>query len=256
MSHPDLDEAPAPAPAPAPEPDLEPAPTNPPFWSGVRADLAEMAKVKGTPYPSAAGLVDVLSLPGTWAVILWRLANLLYERKLRPLSRMVYFLNIVIFGAELQPGSIVGPGMVMPHPVGMGVATSTVLGSRVRLMRSLAIGGSGDPKRPGHPRIGDDVWIMDGGKVFGPVTVGDRTILGTNAIISQDVPADMFVYGARRSDVMRPLAELGLADHGGSLPSVTVGDAKAHADVGLELVESAGTPDITGPRLARAVGDG
>jgi serine O-acetyltransferase len=130
--------------------------------------------------------------------------------------------------------------MVMPHPVGIGIATETVFGERVRLMRSLAIGGSGDPKRPGHPHIGDDVWIMDGGKVFGPVTVGDRTILGTNAIISQDVPADMFVYGARRSDAMRPLAELGLEDHGGSLPAVTIADAAAQS----------------GPRLARAVGDG
>jgi serine O-acetyltransferase len=215
-------------------------PANPPFWVGVRADLAEMAKVKATPYPSIGGLVDVLTLPGTWAVILWRLANLLHERKLRPLSRMVYFLNVVVFGAELQPGSVIGAGMVMPHPVGIGIATETVFGERVRLMRSLAIGGSGDPKRPGHPHIGDDVWIMDGGKVFGPVTVGDRTILGTNAIISQDVPADMFVYGARRSDAMRPLAELGLEDHGGSLPAVTIADAAAQS----------------GPRLARAVGDG
>jgi len=203
-------------------------PRNPPLRAAIAADLAEMAKAKGTPYPSLGGLADVLTLPGTWATILWRLAIACHHGGLKPLSRLLYFANIVIFGAELQPGVVVGPGVVIPHPVGMGIASGCTVGRRVRLMGGVRMGGNANPDRPGHPTLGDDVWVLDGAKVFGPTTVGDRSILGTSAIVSEDVPADMFLFGARRSDTMRPLADLGLSDHGGSLvDAVTVAADRA-----------------------------
>lgn len=202
---------------------VTPAPTNPGLRRAIRSDLAEMAKAKGTPFPSVGGLLDVLSLPGMWATILWRIAIAAHHRGLKPVSRFIYFFNIVLFGAELQPGVVVGPGVVIPHPVGIAIASGCTLGARCRLMRGMGMGGNANPERPGHPTLGDDVWILDGAKIFGPTTIGDRSIVGTSAIISEDVPPDMFIFGARRSDVMKPLAELGLSDHGGSLvAAVTV----------------------------------
>jgi serine O-acetyltransferase len=182
----------------------------PPFWVAVRGDLEEMAKAKEAPFPSLGGYLDVLSLPGTWAVILFRITSTCHHKGLRPLSRLFFFLNSVMFGAELHAGAIVQPGFVVPHPVGMGVASGCRLGARVRMLRNSAMGGAGNPKRPGQPTIGDDVWIMDSAKVLGPVTIGDRSIIGTNAVVVDDVPADMFVYGARKSDEMRSLAAMGL----------------------------------------------
>ena len=214
-------------------------PTNPPLRQAIASDLAEMAKAKGTPYPSAAGLADVLSLPGTWATIVWRIAIACHHRGLKPFSRLLYFANIVIFGAELQPGVVVGRGVVIPHPVGIGVASGCTVGERVRLMGGVRMGGNANPDRPGHPSVGDDCWILDGAKVFGPTAIGDRSIVGTSAIVSEDVPPDMFIFGARRSDTMRPLAELGLGDHGGSLvDAVTVAADRAERDADL-VVEDA-----------------
>jgi serine O-acetyltransferase len=206
-------------------------PQNPPLRHAIATDLAEMAKAKGTPYPSLGGLADVLSLPGTWATIVWRLAIACHHRGLKPLSRLLYFANIVVFGAELQPGVVVEAGIVIPHPVGIGVASGCTIGRRVRLMGGVRMGGNANPDRPGHPTLGDDVWILDGAKVFGPTTIGDRSIVGTSAIVSEDVPPDMFLFGARRSDTMRPLADLGLSDHGGSLAdAVTVAADRVERD--------------------------
>jgi serine O-acetyltransferase len=204
------------------------APARPPavpvsFMTAVRADMAELAKTKGAPYPSRAARIDVLTLPGFWAVFLWRVANHLHAQGLRPLSRLVYFVNLVTFGADLHAGAEVGPGFVMPHPVSIAIASDVVIGARCRMLRGVGIGGSGNPKRPGHPVIGDDVWIMDSAKVFGPVTIGDRTVVGAGAIVATDVPEDMFVEGTRRARVFRPLAEMDLADHGGSLARPTMG---------------------------------
>ncbi len=174
---------------------------NPPLLSAIWADIGEWVRVKGRATTASHGqinafgpgprsLLDVLGLPGFWAVTLWRVANALHDAGLRPMSRLAYFANMVLFSADLAPGAVVGPGMVMPHPVGVACASDAVLGARCRLMGLVRLGGAGRADRLGHPVIGDDVWIMDGAKVFGPVAVGHRSIIGTNALVTKDVPAE------------------------------------------------------------------
>lgn len=187
------------------------------FWSLVSSDMTELAKTKGTRFPSVGGYVDLLTLPGFWAVFLWRVANWLHYAGVRPLSRLVYFFNLVLFGADLQAGGRVGPGAVMPHPVGVVVVSGVVIGARCRILGQARAGGGANPSKPGFPVIGNDVWLMDGCRLLGPVTIGDRTIIGASATVTDDVAADMFLFGPRPASFVRPLAEMGLEDHGGAL---------------------------------------
>jgi len=184
----------------------------PTLREAIRGDLEQMAKVKEARLPSIGGYLDILSIPGTWAVLLFRLSSTAHHKGIRPLSRLLFFATTVLFGAELHPGAVVQPGLVIPHPVGMGFASGCRIGRRALFLRATAMGGAGNPKRPGQPLLGDDVTLLDSAKVFGPVRVGDRSIIGTDAVVVDDVPPDTFVYGARKSDVMRPLAEMGLGE--------------------------------------------
>lgn len=187
----------------------------PRLLDAVRLDLRHMAAVKGCTYPSPSGLLDVLCLPGTWAVLVFRLASTAHHRGLRPLSRLLYFLDVVLFGAELQPGAVVQPGLVVPHPVGLAFAGGVRMGRNVLLLRNVAIGGIGDPRRPGVPVIGDDVVVFDSAGLFGPVHVGDRSMIGRGAVVVDDVEPDVFVYGDRKAHLVRPLAEMGLGTAAG-----------------------------------------
>jgi serine O-acetyltransferase len=171
-----------------------------------------MARRKECRFPSVVGAIDIFSIPGTWAVILFRLASTAHHKGLRPLSRFIFFVNSVVFGAEMHPGAIVQPGLVVPHPAGMGFSSGLRIGKRVLLLRNTAMGGAGNPKRPGQPTLGDDVVVMDSVTVLGPVHVGDRAILGAGALVSDDVPPDMFVIGVRKSTEMRPLSAMGLGE--------------------------------------------
>ena len=168
----------------------------PGFLDLVREDLASMAELKKARWPSLSGLADILLLPGTWAVLLFRISGALHRAGLRPLSRIVYFFNCVLFGADLAPSADIGPGLALPHPV--GVAFSPVrIGRRARLMGGVRLGGGGydDPSRDGLPTIGDDCYVFDGAKIFGGVSVGDRVVVGTNSVVSRDVPSDVIVVG-------------------------------------------------------------
>jgi serine O-acetyltransferase len=194
-------------------------PSNPPLLAALRADAAELSKVKGSGYSGSggaglAGVLDVLTLPAFWAVALWRLGNALHDRGLRPLSRLTYFANLVLFGADLHAGAVVGPGLVMPHPVGTAFSSDVVIGRRCRLMQGTAAGGSGNVGRPGHPVIGDDVWLLHRAAVFGPVTIGDRSVLGAGTMVGQDIPPGMLVLVPKASTELRirPRTDLDRAD--------------------------------------------
>lgn len=215
-------------------------------WRELRAvlgvDMAELARTKGTQYPSRAATLDVLTLPGFWSVTLWRVGNLLHDKGVRPLSRLTYAANMVLFGADLAAGASVGPGMVMPHPVGVAIASDVVLGRRCRVMGMVRIGGGGRAGISGHPVIGDDVWLLDGAKVFGPVRVGDQSVVGASAIVGTDVPDRMFVAGPGGATSMRPRRDLDVVAPDET--TGTVAPAEPPGDGALDgAVEGAGVPE-------------
>jgi serine O-acetyltransferase len=164
----------------------------------IAADLAGMARLKGRTDTGLLAKVDVLALPGTWAVLLFRLAHACHQvLVLRPVSRILYFLNVVVTGADLAPGANVGPGLVIGHPVGMGWGKGFTCGRDV-VMTGMARFGTAaeeDGSRAGEPTIRDEVVILDGAKVLGPVTVGDRAVLAANALVLHDVAPEALVVG-------------------------------------------------------------
>ncbi len=139
--------------------------------------------------------IDVLMLPGFWAVLLFRISQRLHARGLSPLARIIMLLGGVLFSCELWPAMQAGPGLVIPHPQGVTIGVGVVLGSRVRLLGGARIGTAGyrDRSRDGWPVIGDDCVVCDGSKVFGPVHVGDRSVVGTSVVLFESVPPDSIV---------------------------------------------------------------
>jgi serine O-acetyltransferase len=163
----------------------------------IRSDLAAMARLKGRDRLTAAAAIDVLTLPGTWAGILFRLASACHHGGLRPVSRLLYFANSVLFGADLAPGARVGPGLALPHPVATGWGSGFTAGRNVIMTGMVRFGTAAaeDASRAGQPTVGDDVVLLDGAKAMGPVVIGDRAVVAANALVLKDVPADAIVVG-------------------------------------------------------------
>ena len=203
--------------------------TSPPGLSppGLRevvwADLAAVARLKGCRFPSAVGLVDVLLIPGTWAVLLYRLACFFHEHHLRPFSRLLYFANVVLFSADLAPGSKVGPGLAVPHPVFTGWGSGLTMGSGCILTGGVRFGTAAaeDSARSGQPTVGDGVVFLDGAKVLGPVTIGDGAVVAANALVLHDVPPGAIVVGqpARVARYRSERGSAGATDPGEMLAS-------------------------------------
>lgn len=167
------------------------------FAATVWADLESFAELKKRRLPSVVGLIDVLLMPGVLAVLIFRIATLLHRLHLRPLSRLLYIFNMILFSVDLAPGAEIGPGLALPHPVGVAVAPHSRIGRRARIFQGVSVGGGAveDPTRDGFPVIGDDCWLFAGAKVLGPVRVGDGAMVAANALVVRSVPVRAVVVG-------------------------------------------------------------
>lgn len=170
----------------------------PGLFEALREDFALFAELKGSRFPSLGAVIDALLMPGIMATIVFRLAHKLNRAGLRPLSRLLYIWNIVAFGCDIAPAARIGPGFVLPHPVGFGCGKDVVIGRHVRVMGLVRIGGGGkeDPAEDGMPTVGDECWLLDGCKLFGRIEIGDRTIVAAGAIVLDSVPEGVIVAGS------------------------------------------------------------
>lgn len=68
-----------------------------------------------------------------------------------------------------------------------------VIGNNCIIGQCVTIGGKS--KHKNVPRIGNNVQISIGAKILGPITIGDNVIVGANAVVVKDVPANCIVAG-------------------------------------------------------------
>jgi serine acetyltransferase len=120
-----------------------------------------------------------------------------------PLARVLMYLNTLFFYTELSPKAVIGPGLVMLH-LGCGCAGGTRIGKNCIMVMfvTMGMGGMG-AEGDGPPTIGDDVVFLAHTSVWGPVTVGDRTVLGSGVRLQRSVPSDSFVLAPQRQKVLR-----------------------------------------------------
>lgn len=164
----------------------------------LRADMAALAAAEGLRRPRRSTVLRFAIHPGAWAVVLFRLATALHATGLRPLSRLLYLLNMALTGADCAPGAAVGPGLVLPRPQGTGFGHDVRIGARVILESGVRVGGGGleDRDADGMPTIGDGCVLLDGAKVFGPLTLGEDVRVGYNCWVVRDVPSGAVVEGS------------------------------------------------------------
>jgi serine O-acetyltransferase len=124
------------------------------------------------------------------AVVLLRLGQWL-ARTFPPFATVTKYISVVITGADIAVRAEIGPGLRLFHPVGVVIGPDCVLGARCTIMQGVTLGaGAG-----GSPHLGDDVFVGAGAKIFGALTIGDRSVIGANAVVIDSVPADSFAAG-------------------------------------------------------------
>ena len=145
--------------------------------------------------PAATGKDEIIfSYPGLFAIVVYRLAHVLYTLKVPMLPRMMTEHAHSVTGIDIHPGAQIGSHFFIDHGTGVVIGETTVIGQRVKIYQGVTLGGlstrGGQALRgkKRHPTLGDDVTIYANASILGGDTViGSGTTVGANAFITASV---------------------------------------------------------------------
>ncbi|MDR1851819.1 MAG: serine O-acetyltransferase [Propionibacteriaceae bacterium] len=141
-------------------------------------------------------IIVAISYPGIHAVWAYRLCHKLWQTPaLRPISRLISQLARFLTGIEIHPGAKIGRRFFIDHGMGVVIGETAEIGDDVLMYHQVTLGGRSRGRFKRHPTIGNRVLLGAGAKIIGPITIGDDTKVGANALVVKDVPAGAIVTG-------------------------------------------------------------
>lgn len=129
--------------------------------------------------------------PPLRAMAWFRLATLMHRRNVKVLPSILRRRLLRLYGLELVPGARIGGGLYIAHPVGCVIVVES-MGANVSLMGSVTFGRR---KELRWPVVHDGAFFGAGCRVLGAVEIGARAVIGANAVVLTDVPADAVAVG-------------------------------------------------------------
>jgi serine O-acetyltransferase len=147
--------------------------------------------------PAPRSRAEILLYPGVWALGFHRVAHRLYGWRLYFLARVINHISRALTAIDIHPGARIGRNFFIDH--GFTVIGETAhIGDDVTIYQCVTLGGTNPAngvagKR--HPTICDGAIIGSGAQVLGPITIGARSRIGANAVVSKDVAEGAVMIG-------------------------------------------------------------
>lgn len=146
--------------------------------------------------PAARTFFEVLTnYPGFHALLLHRLSHRLWSNNWKWLARTISSFSRWITGIEIHPGAVIGRRFFIDHGMGVVIGETAEVADDVTLYHEVTLGGTSWKKGKRHPTLGKGVVVGAGAKVLGPITVGEGARIGSNAVVTKDVPAGATAVG-------------------------------------------------------------
>ena len=146
--------------------------------------------------PAARTSWEVLTAyPGLHALWMHRLSHWLWNHSLYWLARFTAHISRWLTGIEIHPGAKIGRRFFIDHGMGVVIGETAEIGDDVTLYHGVTLGGTSWDKGKRHPTLRNGVIIGAGAQVLGPIEVGENARVGSNAVVTQAVPAGVTMVG-------------------------------------------------------------
>ncbi len=129
------------------------------------------------------------------ALLLHRMNHGLWKIGLKWLARFFSHIARWLTGIEIHPGAKIGRRFFIDHGMGVVIGETAEIGDDCTLYHGVTLGGTTWQKGKRHPTLQNNVVVGAGAKVLGPITVGAGVRIGSNAVITKDVPEGGTVVG-------------------------------------------------------------
>ena len=184
---------------------LEQAPGIKQVLAKIREDFRVWAKV-GAWEPSFKKFVHLMLFsPGFQFTLSLRLQEIFGYIPLigKLMRRLLCYGTTIFFGSEVNIMARIGAGVYIPHPLGIVIGEGVKIGNYVTLFQGITLGRR-NYRKAECPIVKDHAIIYAGAKVFGRIVIGDKAVVGSNAVVLVDVPDGCAVFGIPAEIISRP----------------------------------------------------
>lgn len=145
--------------------------------------------------PAADSFEEIIfSYPGFFAIMVYRIAHVLYESRVPFIPRIMSEYAHGKTGVDINPGATIGEYFFIDHGTGVVIGETTVIGNHVKIYQGVTLGALSPRKGQSlagvkrHPTVCDNVTIYSGASILGGETViGSDAIIGGNSFITESV---------------------------------------------------------------------
>lgn len=163
--------------------------------------------------PAIKTPLEVFLYPSFRAILHYRLAHKLYQKKHYFLARWISQRTARKTGIEIHPGATIGEGLFIDHGHGVIIGETAVIGNNVTLYQGVTLGGTGKETGKRHPTLEDNVMVSAGAKILGSFTIGANSKIGAGSVVIKPVPPNSTVVGVpgrivKRDNMRVPSSDL------------------------------------------------
>lgn len=148
--------------------------------------------------PAARNKLNViLNYSGVHALFFYRIHHFLWLIHLKILARFLSQVARFFTGIEIHPGATIGKRLFIDHGMGVVIGETSIIGNDCTLYQGVTLGGvgTGEYKKKRHPTLKNNVTVFSGAKVIGNITIGENSVIGTMAVVLEDIPENCTVVG-------------------------------------------------------------
>ena len=145
--------------------------------------------------------ITVFLSTGFRLIFAYRVCRLCYYNRF-PFSSLLYFIFSGWMHTRpscyISPGAIIGSRVRFPHPVGIVIGDKVIIEDDAIIFQHVTIGSHGrgtDNSFKGYPTIGRGAVIYAGAVVIGGISIGEQSVIGANAVVNRDIPANVIAAG-------------------------------------------------------------
>lgn len=154
----------------------------------IRADLAFITRrFKKSPARTIA------ASRGFHALVCYRLAHLLWEKRVPLLPLLLTRLINILYAIDLDCRCRIAGGVSIIHGIGTVIGGGVEIGTGTLIYHGVTLGVKGSRQRDGFPKVGADCILGAGAKIFGGITIGEGSVIGANVVLTESVPAASMV---------------------------------------------------------------
>ena len=135
-------------------------------------------------------------------ITLWFRIGTYLQQKKNPVAKLLWLMVKLLYkhkqhktGIQLPLATKVGGGLQFFHYNCIIIAQTVSIGKNASIHQGVTIGRVFSGKYAGVPTLGDNVVVFAGAKLLGGIHIGDNAVIGANAVVTKDVPANCVVAG-------------------------------------------------------------